>query len=288
MASLNIPFLVFSRSNFVFESDESCYATSQHIPEENEESLLIISDYCGEAIFFTLEVDYRTLMKKKTDSENACKSCKSFFHMLLHPKLLLVPSISMKEKIGKLLDACIVKSPAKFILSTSEYLWVTLHDDNVVRLWSISDGRCLMWSTKELFLTKLKKIYPIPTYDGYLLCFGEEGDLYIVNMFKMRLLKHSSIDIEGISHLSTSTVDNERIIFVITDDNGKVTEWETLSNKHATDIKSICNYEDLEIDFQLNQVLYQPEDDCTQYLLVFQDKIDANLVMVSKRNVTVK
>lgn len=82
---------------------------------------------------------------------------------------MLVPSISMKEGRGVLLDAAIVKSPAKFILSTSEYLWVTLHSDNIVRIWSMSDGRCLMWSPKELFLTKLKRIFPIPTYDGYLL-----------------------------------------------------------------------------------------------------------------------
>lgn len=158
--------------------------------------------------------------------------------MLLHPKLLLIPSISMKEKIGKLIDASIVKSPAKFILSTSEYLWITLHADNIVRLWNFSDGRCLMLSPKELFLTKLKRIFPIPTYDGYLFCFGEEGDMYIINMFKMRLLKHSSIDIDGISHISVLKVDQDKISFLITDENGKISTWQTKSNKVPMNIQT--------------------------------------------------
>lgn len=53
MASLNIPFLIFSRSNFVFETNNSCYTgiiTDTDIEEndtyepEKEDSVLIISD----------------------------------------------------------------------------------------------------------------------------------------------------------------------------------------------------------------------------------------------------
>lgn len=161
MASLNIPFLVFSRSNFVFESDDSCYSgLITGIEDESnfaggpdrDESILVNTDFCGEAVFFTLDVDSRTIVKRGSDEDRNAKTYKSFFHLLLHPKLLLIPSISMKERVGTLLDAAVVKSPAKYILSTSDYLWVTLHSDSVVRIWNISDGRCLMWSPKELFL----------------------------------------------------------------------------------------------------------------------------------------
>ena len=125
MASLNIPFLVFSRSNFVFESDESCYTSiitsttvdeDQQIADGTVDTTLTISDYCGETIFFTLDVDSRTVIKRHPDNESLRKSYKSYFHMLVHPKLLLVPSISMKEKIGILLDATIVKSRQKGLL----------------------------------------------------------------------------------------------------------------------------------------------------------------------------
>lgn len=53
MASLNIPFLVFSRSNFVFESNNDCYTgiisqgekdESNAFPTENEESIMVVSD----------------------------------------------------------------------------------------------------------------------------------------------------------------------------------------------------------------------------------------------------
>lgn len=53
MASLNIPFLIFSRSNFVFESDDNCYTglinqadrdESNFVEGEDDDSLLVISD----------------------------------------------------------------------------------------------------------------------------------------------------------------------------------------------------------------------------------------------------
>lgn len=53
MASLNIPFLVFSRSNFVFESNNDCYTgiisqgdrdESNAFSTEDEKSILVVSD----------------------------------------------------------------------------------------------------------------------------------------------------------------------------------------------------------------------------------------------------
>lgn len=53
MASLNIPFLVLSRSNFEFESNDSCYSgivnqsdavEGSYVPPREEDCILAISD----------------------------------------------------------------------------------------------------------------------------------------------------------------------------------------------------------------------------------------------------
>ena len=298
MASLNVPFLVFSRSNFVFESNNTCYTgiiTETDIEEnetyvpEKEDTILIISDLWGEAIFFTLDVDSRTIVQKDSKSESLSKSYKSYFHMLLHPKLLLVPSISMKEKVGCLLDATVVNSPAKFIMSTSDHLWVTLHSDNVIRIWGMSDGRWLMWSPKELFLTKLKRIIPIPTYEGYLLCIAEEGDIYIINLFKMRLLKHSNIDIIGIAHISLIGVDESYVRYLITDEKGKITTWRIKTSKQDMNIQTLWEEDELEIEFKKSRILNLPDKNQDKFLLVFwPSEKDEDLLMVTSREVMVK
>lgn len=158
-------------------------------------------------IFFDLDVDSRTIVKHSSGHSFQSRTFQSYYHVLLHPKLLLVPSISMKDKIGVLLDATTVKSPAKFILSTSEYLWVTLHSDNQIRIWGLSDGRCLATSQKELFPSKLQRIVAIPTHDGHLLCFDTAGDVYLVNMFRMTVLKHLTVGVEGVSLVDVVKVD---------------------------------------------------------------------------------
>ena len=298
MASLNIPFLVFSRSNFVFETNNSCYTgiiTDTDIEEndtyepEKEDSVLIISDLWGEAIFFNLDVDSRTVVQKNSLNSSLSKSFKSYFHMLLHPKLLLIPSISMKEKVGNLIDACVVTSPAKYIMSTSDHLWVTLHSDNVIRLWGMSDGRCLMWSPKELFLTKVKRVVPIPTYEGYLLCFAEEGDIYIVNIFRMRLLKHSSIDIQGIAHISLIEVDQSHVRYLITDDKGKITSWRIKTNKQDINIQTLWEEDDLEIELNKSRILHLPERNQDKFLLVFcPSENNQDLLMITTKEIMVK
>lgn len=194
----------------------------------------------------------------------------------------------MKERVGTLLDSAVVKSPAKYILSTSEYLWVTLHSDNVVRIWSISDGRCLMWSPKELFLTELKRIFPIPTYEGYLLCFGKHGDVYIINMFRMRLLKHSSIDIDGIRHISLVKVDAHNIWFLITDDLGKITSWRIKTNRVGMNIQTLCSDNDFEIDFELKKVLSLADEHSNNFLLVYSEDNDVSLLTISPNEVIIK
>ena len=249
----------------------------------------MISDFWGEAIFFILDVDSRTILKRDSENESLSKYYKSYFHMLLHPKILLIPSISMKDKIGILIDATVVKSPAKYILSTSNNLWVTLHADNVIRIWGMSDGRWLMWSPKELFLTKLKRIISIPTYEGYLLWFGEEGDVYIINLFRMRLLKHSSIDIDGVSHIKILQIEESYITFLITDDKGKITTWKIKKNKFDLNIQTFWADVDFEIDFEMSKLLYLPDEEQTRYLLVYTpSEWNEDLLMITNNKILVK
>ena len=145
-----------------------------------------------------------------------------------------------------------------------------------------------MSSPKELFLTNLKRIFPIPTYEGYLLCFGEEGDVYIINMFRMRLLKHSSIDIDGIAHISLIKVDQENIWVLITDDNGKITTWRIKTNKYSMNLQTVCSENEFDIDFELKKVLSLPEEDATRYLLVYSEDHENDLLTITSSEVTVK
>lgn len=74
---------------------------------------------------------------------------------------------------------------------------VTLHDDNRIRLWNTNDGRCVMTSQKELLVTKAMKIKVIKSHPGNILLVGKDKDVYVVNVYKMMLLKHFQYEIEG-------------------------------------------------------------------------------------------
>lgn len=77
-----------------------------------------------------------------------------------------------------------IHSPAAQILNTSEHLWVTIHEDNILRLWNFSDGRCVASSTPDLLYTPIKKILALPSNGrGIIICIGLQGDIYLVNVF---------------------------------------------------------------------------------------------------------
>lgn len=146
-----------------------------------------------------------------------------------------------------------------------------------------------MFSPKDLFLTKLKRIIAIPSYDGYLLCFGEEGDVYIINMFRMRLLKHSSIDLNGVHRVSLINADEHFIRFLITDCDGRITSWRVKTNKRGTVMQTICSDTECEINFEMSKLLYISDDDDSQFMLVYTaSDNNADLLMVSENAVMVK
>ena len=103
--------------------------------------------------------------------------------------------------------------------------------------------------------------------------------MYIINIFRMRLLKHSSIDINGVEHISLVKVDQENIWIMVTDSLGKITTWRIKTNKRSMNLQTICSERDFEIDFELRKSIVLPDIHYPQYLLVYSEDI-----LVKKRN----
>ena len=64
-------------------------------------------------------------------------------------------------------------------------------------MWNTNDGRCVMASPKDLLVTKAEKIKVIKSHPGHLLLIGKNKDVYVMNVYKMMVLKHFQYDIEG-------------------------------------------------------------------------------------------
>lgn len=86
----------------------------------------------------------------------------------IKPYVLCVPNIYENKSPDKgeqckvkLIDFCLVRSPAAKVLNTSDYLLVTIHretiDDSTLRIWSTDDGRCIMRSPKSLFQNRFPR-----------------------------------------------------------------------------------------------------------------------------------
>ncbi len=135
--------------------------------------------------------------------------------MNLIPRVTMTPNIS--KDAGKLLSYCFVKSPAPNILvnifinifqGTSITLILTLHQDCVLRLWTTDDGRCILASRKDI-LPKLSPQVKITlkvissennTLSGIVaLSSSEMKEIYIVNAYKMTVVKKIPHNIEGLT-----------------------------------------------------------------------------------------
>lgn len=82
---------------------------------------------------------------------------------------------------SKLMDYCFVKSPANHILSTSQYLLLTIHQNvfpgdtgeshagqgGYMRLWNTNDGRCVMISPLDMF-NQYRRPYRVLLLSDYL------------------------------------------------------------------------------------------------------------------------
>lgn len=173
MANLNIPFVYIQNKPRLFEIDGE---VSTVIPEQTKKPAtiqifqesqldsklprlpnnLVLSDRTNGTIVLCHHDSVTTLNSKNNSV--------SKFLVTVKPKLLCVTSIlpdplqAGKEYLYKLMDTCVISSPASQLLSTSVHLLVTVQNDqnqnSEIKLWSQSDGRCIMTSPKHLFKDK--------------------------------------------------------------------------------------------------------------------------------------
>jgi len=101
-----------------------------------------------------------------------------------------------------LISSLVIKSPAPHILTSSQYLLLTLHSDNILRLWSIDDGRCLLASSHTMIESKTLGMTHFADYPGYVAIAGDKSDVYIVNVFTMEVENHLGLLSQGYHSLS--------------------------------------------------------------------------------------
>lgn len=119
------------------------------------------------------------------------------------------------------MDFCFLKSPANHILSTSQYLLLTVHqtvlpaeiaeDDSYqiqggyMRLWNTNDGRCVMVSPQDMFY-KHRSPYRVIVLSDYLgqssstdsssnnllnglvMCVCKSEFVFIINVYTMTIV----------------------------------------------------------------------------------------------------
>ena len=105
MANLNTPFLLMSKSSFNFVSNDHCF--SSMVDNQQNQSVLAYSSTKGEVVLYNTVFDQRTVRKRRTD-KNLEVEYRSYYHVILHPKLLLVPNINMDYRTGYLVDSTVM------------------------------------------------------------------------------------------------------------------------------------------------------------------------------------
>lgn len=109
------------------------------------------------------------------------------FLVRFQPKVLLLPSVTEVES-GSLVSHCFVRCPAPNILNTSPMLLCTLHQDNVIRLWNIDDGRCISTSSPKLIPTNGVSLKSINGFPGHIFVYSESNQFWVVNVYTMQVV----------------------------------------------------------------------------------------------------
>lgn len=109
---------------------------------------------------------------------------------------MLVPNVS-EEKCGKLISHCFIRCPAPNILNASNSWLCTLHQDNILRLWNLDDGRCIANSSAEILNSKGLFLKNIKGFPGNVILIGDLGDIYIINVYTMKISSHICSNFKG-------------------------------------------------------------------------------------------
>lgn len=121
----------------------------------------------------------------------------SKFLIKLQPKVLCIPDILSKGNNLSLVSCLLLRSPAPHILTCSQFQLLTLHSDNVLRLWNTDDGRCVLASSSDLIQNKAIGMTALGDYPGYIAVAGDKSDIFIINVFTMEVENHLGIISNG-------------------------------------------------------------------------------------------
>ena len=100
---------------------------------------------------------------------------------------------------GSLVSHCFVRCPAPNLLNASQMMICTLHQDNILRLWNIDDGRCISCSNPKMFNTNVVKIKPIRGFPGHVFGFGDVNQIWVVNVYTMQIVSHLPCQFDGLA-----------------------------------------------------------------------------------------
>lgn len=113
---------------------------------------------------------------------------------------------------------------------------VTLHDDNRIRTWNITDGKCICVSLPNTFPTKLVKLQSA-FMQQYMLALGTHCDFYLVDFVEMKIIKsYTSGDTIYRGHLC---VEAAKAVWVL-DSEGSLYFWRLPDGKEVDAAKRYC------------------------------------------------
>jgi hypothetical protein len=120
-------------------------------------------------------------------------------------------------------------------LSTSDSLLVTAHEGGTLRLWSTSDGRCIIKSPSDLFAQgqQPKRLYKLgeKAFPGLVLCACDRSHILVINIYTMTLVKviqsdHAGLEIFKVRQsqnvIEITVVDSKSKIVLLTNNDNQI------------------------------------------------------------------
>lgn len=98
-------------------------------------------------------------------------------------------------------------------------LLCTMHQDNILRLWNIDDGRCIGNSSPTLLHSNGVHLKAIRGFPGHVLLFSELADIFVVNVYTMQVVSHTCMNFKG---FIKSKYDPIQSSLQICDENGAI------------------------------------------------------------------
>lgn len=110
-----------------------------------------------------------------------------------------------------------------------------------------------MASPEGTIHTPVYKVMTLPSYFGIVIAFGHQGDVYIVNVFRMQLLKHLSLDVSTESVIKFLEPKDDS--FFIVTGKQELSVWRCPLEHREFDIQTVCEEEGPSIDIDSVEIL---------------------------------